>query len=619
MTMTKYVGPNWDNSSEYGSIGDQKLIADLQRGEDLIAQIQEYNPRLREYVNRASQLALSEIDEIVPCLLTVSELYEQAAILLGNVGTYISCAQSVDGSNSEAKTMMGRVRKEMATLFAAQKPMELLLTLGSSELIQKYLQGDRTQYERFNVESLRKTQDQRLSLAEEDLIIGLSVDGFTAWSTLYDNLSGAIRCRMKLGGDKEETIGLTQAISYLDDANPELRREAYQAVNNGWSAHQESCAAILNSLAGTRLELARRRSHTKLRHFLDESLHQNRMELSTLNTIMAAVADARELGRRALRAQAKALGAAKLSPWDRFAPPPKQLGQDEQRMSFVDACALISDAFSQVSPEMGDFVRMMVKNNWIDGGEGQNRRPGAYCTKFIKSRTPRVFLTYSGGMKDVMTLAHELGHAFHNWQMRELPWAQIGYPMTLAETASIFAETVVSDSLVKNAKNPGETLAVQWDSARDAEAFLLNISARFTFESEFYERRKAGIVAAQDISEIMERHWRDWYGDSLVEMDSLFWCTKLHFHLSGISFYNYPYIFGYLFSLGVYAQRPRLGADFFPAYQRLLRDTGRMTVEDVAKVHLGVDLGQPDFWLNSLAMVEKKVAAFESSVRELGL
>jgi oligoendopeptidase F len=493
MQKTNFVGPSWNNSDEYLATTDDSLASDLRRARELISLIQGHSQRISKYADKAARLTPPEIDDVVPILQGVSDLSEQATVLLGNIQTFLTCVQSVDGDDQTAKSLIGSVRKDSAGLSAAYKPMELLLTLSGQELIKKYLKGEKTQHEQFYVENLRKTRDERLSLPEEDLIIRLGVDGFTAWSTLYDNLSGTIRCLMKISGEPEKEEGLTEAISYLDHSDRTLRKAAHEAINAGWAVHKESCAAILNSLTGTRLEIGRRRSHTKAVHFLDSSLYQNRISRNTLDAIMTCVAESKGLGHRALKAQASALGFESLGPWDRFAPPPDCEGHAEQRISFDNACSIITEAFSEINPEMGEFVAMMVKNKWIDGAAGATRRPGAYCTKFPKSRHPRVFLTYSGGMKDVMTLAHELGHAFHNWLLRDLPSPQISYPMTLAETASIFAETVVNDSLIKKARSPAEIFAVQWDSSRDAEAFLLNISARFSFESEFYERRKTGI------------------------------------------------------------------------------------------------------------------------------
>ncbi|MFZ9521654.1 MAG: M3 family metallopeptidase, partial [Silvanigrellaceae bacterium] len=263
---------------------------------------------------------------------------------------------------------------------------------------------------------------------------------------------------------------------------------------------------------------------------------------------------------------------------------------------------------------MGVFVDVMWLIGWIEGSVSNNKRPGAYCTRFAKSRTPRVYMTYKGSLEDVGTLAHELGHAFHNWVMRDLPLPETYYPMTLAETASIFAETVVSDVLLKKSSTPAEKRQVLWGDLGSAEAFLLNIPARFWFEKSFYEKRSERTLSPDELSALMSDSWKRAYGDTLSEMNPLFWCSKLHFHISGTSFYNFPYTFGYLFALGVYAQREKQGKDFYRNYVNLLRDTGRMSAEEVARKHLGVNISEQGFWNDSIAIVAKQIAAYSKSI-----
>jgi oligoendopeptidase F len=260
---------------------------------------------------------------------------------------------------------------------------------------------------------------------------------------------------------------------------------------------------------------------------------------------------------------------------------------------------------------------MMAERRWIEGTVSDHKRPGAYCTRFMKSKTPRVYSTYTGGMSDVITLAHELGHAFHGWVMRELPEAQQSYGMSLAETASTFGETAVRDALLASAADDHTRFHILWEDCAALPTFVLNIPTRFEFERNFYEQREERPRRPAEIKSLMADAWRRWYGDCLSEPDPMFWASKLHFYISGTSFYNFPYLFGYLFSLGVYAERARLGADFFDAYVALLRDTGRMTAEELARKHLGADLTKPDFWRASVASMNAKVGQFETLAQTL--
>ena len=216
-----------------------------------------------------------------------------------------------------------------------------------------------------------------------------------------------------------------------------------------------------------------------------------------------------------------------------------------------------------------------------------------------------------------MTLAHELGHAWHNWVMRDLSLMESGYPMTLAETASIFAETLVRDALLSKATNPVQKLEITWQNAQSAASFLVNIPARFEFERKLVEARKQGFVIADALKEMMAESWQIWYEDSLSEYDDMFWASKLHFSISQLGFYNYPYLFGYLFSLGIYAQQATYGDAFNQLYTDILRDTGRMTAEDLVKHHLQQDIRKPEFWLASLNIVDESVRQFEQLANEM--
>lgn len=277
-----------------------------------------------------------------------------------------------------------------------------------------------------------------------------------------------------------------------------------------------------------------------------------------------------------------------------------------------------------MDPEAGAFVRMMRERGWIEASRGDAKKPGAYCTGFAKSRTPRVYLSeYNGRAPLLMTTAHELGHAWHSWVMREMPEPETQYPMNLAETASIFFETVVAAELMERAATPEERFAIQWSNAESAVAFFLNIPARFTFECALNEARAVGKLSPAELDAAMVAAWRRHYGDALgsTHLTGIFYATKLHFHLSGLAFYNFPYTFGYLFALGVYAQRDKAAspAAFADAYRGLLRDTGRMSAEEVVAKHLGgADITAQGFWLDAIATVEAQVEALAATAAELG-
>ncbi|MEH8153268.1 M3 family oligoendopeptidase [Aeromonas caviae] len=523
-----------------------------------------------------------------------------------NIAVLAACKGSQDARDPLAKQVASRARALNADLFKTLAPIEdLMLGLPAPEfeqLMADPLLGE----EEYRLRHERRLQDQRLPVEAEQLVIGLGTDGLHAWGNLYNDLVGKIR--LVIAGRE---MGLAEASNLLSSPDRALRKEAFDAISAGWEGEQETVAAILNALNGWRLELSRQRGKHRRLDALDLSCHQSHIERATLDTLMAETWQARHLGQRALGLMAGHLGLEVLGPEDLFAPPP---AASRREIPFEEAVDIIAQAFARFDPEMGDFARMMSERGWIDAAPTPNRRTGAYCTKFAEPVEPRVFITYAGTMDNVITLAHELGHAWHNWLIRDLPMSQRSYPMTLAETASIFAETLVRSALYEQARSAEERLAIAWADADGAATFLVNIPARFDFERALVAEREQGYVSSARLKGLTDEAWGRWYEQSLDRYHPLFWAAKAHFSIAGFGFYNYHYLFGYLFSLGVYQQlmsRQAAGeAGVAEAYRALLRDTGRMSAEELVERHLGQDIREPAFWQGSLALVEAAVARF---------
>jgi len=607
--------PSWDLNTEYPAVESPALARDLTLAGELCAEIRQLSDLLRPLASRDlvpdDQTRALVASNVPQAMLK----YEQALVLLHNVQTYLSCRLSVDATLAPAKALYGQAQSLQAALEEAYSPVQQILKYVDDATLAAVLADPELKAYGYAVRKLRELRDYGLSLSEEDMLIAFGVNGPTAWGNLYDSLAGGIRCRLDLPTG-ERWVGLAEAASLSQDPSEIVRATAHKAIRQAWQEHEEAAAAILNALSGWRIEEYRRRSSRRAMHFLKTPLHQNRIKPATLDAMMAAVSDKKDLGHRVLRLQAKLLGKKTLAPWDLFAPCPQLSHGGWQPPSFDDAISIIARAYAAIHPDMGAFVHMMAEKRWIEATVGPHKRPGAYCTQFAKSRTPRVYMTYTGGMRELKTLAHELGHAFHNWVMRDMKIAATHYPMTLAETASIFGETVVNAALLEQAKDPADRLQFTWAQAREVESFVLNIPARFHFERRFYEQRQRSTLSPDELRRLMTESWQAWYGDSLSETEPMFWASKLHFSIADLSFYNFPYTFGYLFALGVYAQRPKLGSDFYTRYVALLRDTGSMDAEEVAYKYLGVDLTQPEFWHQSLAIAEQSVLAFEAAATD---
>ncbi|UXI00050.1 M3 family oligoendopeptidase [Photobacterium sp. TY1-4] len=591
--------PSWDLSIAYQDLSDPKITQDIQTIKSLITRLEALDP--------------TSLEDLQQAVITDANI----AVILSTLSTYANCLASVDAGHDGAKKLAGQADRLYSQAEQAMNPYQQSIIHLDENAFETYLQGEGLEAFRFKLERRRLQRNRMLSVGEEQLLSAMHVDGRNAWGRLYDNLTGSLSVTMQLADGSEETVGLSQAASLLYGPDIQRREPAWRGISQVMTVHQESFAAILNGLSGGRLTEYDKRSHTEQVHFLDPSLHTSRIEKQTLDAMLSVARDNREVGQQAGLAMATLFGTEKLKPWDELASMPALGGGESETYSFDEGIAIIREAFAGVDPEMADFVDWMVENQRIDAAPQPRKRLGAYCTKFADTRSPLVFMTWGGSMSDVLTLAHELGHAFHNWVMRDMPLVRTEYPMTLAETASIFAENIVRDALMAKAKTTQDKLQMLWEEAQAALQLLINTPVRYEFEKAFYEQRQEGELTPLQLRELMAKTWRDWYGEAMDETNDMFWASKLHFSIPGISFYNYPYLFGYLFSKGVYAQRAAKGAQFYSDYKALLRDTGAMTAEAVVQKHLGMDIRQPEFWQQSVDMVQQQVAAFERLVATL--
>ncbi|ESA34734.1 peptidase m3 [Leptolyngbya sp. Heron Island J] len=597
----------WDNQHFFKGTDDPEIATTITHIRDQIAQLASACALFSNYIETAETLPEDEFPPLIEALRNIHQTRTALNKQLSNVRTYITSALSVDAKDANAGTLMPTLQQVGSELSQAMTPMEVFLNRVRPEFITTLVVDPVLMEMAFLLTHQRKLRDQLLSVAEENLITGLAVNGLHTWGNLYTELAGTLKCTVN-----GETIGLAKAANLLGSPQRETRMAAWQAIRNAWIGHQETAATILNAINGWRLEETQKRATVRELHYLERSCHQNRIKRPTLDALMETTYQQRQIGQRALKAMAQMLTIPQMAPWDLQAPAPA--AEETPEISFASAIELIAEAFRQLTPAMGDFAVMMAEKGWIDGKPTPNRATGAYCTRFAEPREPRIFMSYEGTMSNVITLAHELGHAWHNWVMRDMPLMRTYYSMTLAETASIFAETLVRDALLQQAKTSAQKLEILWQDAQSAAVFLLNIPARFEFEKRLVEARKQGVAIAPKLKTMMADSWQLWYEDSLSEYDDMFWATKLHFSISQLGFYNYPYLFGYLFSLGIYAQQKHYGANFNELYTNILRDTGSMTAEELVTHHLQQDISHPQFWEASLKIVEQSVAQFEALV-----
>lgn len=459
---------------------------------------------------------------------------------------------------------------------------------------------------RFFLEDARKNAELRLPKDQELLAAELGVDGIHAWGRLYDRVSGALRIRvMERGEVVEKSVSQVQ----FDSPERSVRQNNFYASNVAWNGIADTCADALNHISGTRLTKYRRLG---LEDHLVNPLRANRLKRETLEAMWSAIGDRKEMVVKYLDKKAELIGVDRLAWYDQQAPLTLGGGAKSAVLSWDGACDHVIGTFQRFSPEFGDFAKMALADRWIEAENRAGKRQGGFCTGFPTKKQSRIFMTFTHSADSMSTLAHELGHAYHSHVLRDQPLLLQDYPMNLAETASTFAEAVLGEERLSTSDCPQEQLTILDHMLGDAVAFLMNIHTRFIFEDNFHRERAGGELTADRFSELMVAAQREAYAGALADdgWNPSFWISKLHFYISGLAFYNFPYTFGYLLSLGVYALKDEVGDSFPERYRELLIATGCKETEDAVQSTFDYDLSGPDFWNKSLDIVERRVERY---------
>ena len=466
---------------------------------------------------------------------------------------------------------------------------------------------------RFVLEHMRKDAQFAMSSEREALAADLNVDGLDAWGRLYDTVSGKLSFEMKWPDGRVEEIPIAQRRSLMEGPDRAIRQAAFEGGNKAWESVVDVTAAALNAISGTRHTLY---DYRGIDHFLDKALFDAGISHKTIDAMFEAIQSERELSQRILRVKADAMALDGIAWYDLGAPLPFP---DQGKLSWKDAQVMVQTSFAKAYPALGEFQQMMYDREWIEWEPRPGKRPGAFCTGSRLLRESRIYMTYNESIGDVRTLAHEAGHAFHSWVMRDLRPYQCGYPMTLAESASTFGEMILTEGLLQDpdVSTVQKALTLDQEVAHGA-IFLMDIPVRFQFERAVYEERKSGELSVTQFKDLMVQTQRDVFGDVLLEggEDPYFWASKLHFYITGVSFYNFPYTFGFLLSRGLFSAFKEEGPEFLPRYEEFLRLTGSDTAEGVAKRSIGEDLEQPDFWIRAIRTLEEPLAQLQELLPE---
>ncbi|HXG50580.1 MAG TPA: M3 family oligoendopeptidase [candidate division Zixibacteria bacterium] len=559
---------------------------------------------------RSEAAALAPLSrETLPSWEKLLLQHEELLRRVSHWSSYVSCLAASDAANEEylaeeadlsrlrAETTKLRVELLRAVKRASEADFGLLLAAPSFHDARNYL------------DRLRQEARRTMEPEKERLAADLGVDGIQAWGRLYDTVSSKLEFSMVFPDGTRETLPIAQRRSLMEHPDRRVRKAAFEGGNEAWRRVEDVTAAALNAIAGTRLTLNR---HRGVEDFLEIALFQAAMSRKTLDALLEALFARLEVPRRILRLKARRMRDRGVAWYDLAAP----LETDAAAgIPWEQAKAMVEEAFGRTYPALAEFFRGLNDKRWIDWEPRRAKRPGGFCTGSMLTGESRIFMTYKESLGDVLTLAHESGHAFHGHLLRDVrPYARI-YPMTLAETASTFAELLLIGGLRKRPPTDDRRHAAMLDAEiGEAAVYLLDIPVRFEFEKTLYAERKNGPLTVSRLKELMVEAQRRILGDILLPggEDPYFWASKLHFYITGLTFYNFPYTFGFLLSRALYAMFEREGADFLPRYEEFLRLAGSDTAENVVRRTIGGDPESPDFWTEAISSLEKPLSELES-------
>lgn len=539
--------------------------------------------------------------------------FEKACERFWHFSSYLGCLAADDAENEPVKAERAWSATLEAELAKVRSSLQgTLATLDDSALAQLQAEPAVAGIQ-YSVLRMRHAGRHQMAQSQEELAADLNVDGLHAWSRLYDTLTSRLSFEMTFPDGRVETVPMSRRRALMAEPDRRLREAAFHAGQKPWLDHEDTLAAALNGMAGARHTLYGRRG---LGHFLEAPLFDAAMSRQSLDAMLEAIRIHIEIPRRMLRVAARLQGTTALHYFDLEAPQVK--APDERALSWDEACSTVEHAFRAAYPKLGTYFREMLEHRWIEAQPRTGKRPGAFCSVSHLRGEERIYMTWHNTVHDMVTLAHEAGHAFHSSLLRPARALAAEYPMTLAETASNFGEMILLEGLTSDpALSPAMRAYLLDQSMVRAHSYLLNIPMRYEFERSFYEERKRGEVAVSRFKELMSAAQRQIYGDTLLPggEDPLFWASKMHFFISDLSFYNFPYVFGYLLSQALFARFKSEGAAFLPRYEAFLAATGQATCEDVARQSLGVDLTAPEFWAAGIHSLQSQVAAYEALPR----
>lgn len=591
----------WDLSTVYSGLEGDDFRAAFGRLEQELSELEAFCDERQ--IRRVSEPP-ADAARLVQTLTEAIERVNSAALLAETLDSFIHAFVSTNSYDQLAAREASKL--ELVETRRKQLHVRLQGWLGALEsLLPELIAGHKTlEQHAFFLQDTARQSRYLMSEEQEALAAELCLDAGSAFGKLQGNVTSQLKVPFERDG-RSELLPITVVRNLSYDPDPEIRRRAYEAELKGWDSIRTTVAACLNGVKGTALTLNRRRKRPSV---LDAALDQNRIDRATLDALLGAIHEAFPTFRRYLAAKARKLGKEQIAWWDLFAP----LGAAHTTFSWRQARDFIVEKFGTFHEELGAFAGRAFDRHWIDGAPRDGKRGGAFCMPVIGVDESRILANFDGSFEQVSTLAHELGHGYHNHCQRGLAPLLRGAPSTLAETASIFCETLIAEAALAEA-NAEEQVMILEAQLAGATQVCLDISSRFLFESAVFARRQESELSPEEFCELMLGAQRETYGEGIdpATYHRYMWLWKPHYYSHDHNFYNFPYAFGHLFALGLYAIFRQEGARFVPRYDELLRATGQNYAAPLA-ARFGIDITQPHFWRQSLQIIAGQAERFEA-------
>jgi len=593
--------PRWDLTTLFATVDHAEVAAATSALNDAVTALAALYDRLGvrggdEGAAATGGVDPAEFDEVLAATNEVLDRFARLeAFAYGHVST--------DSGDEAAQALLSRLTTVGARITALRTRFDAWL--GTLDLDRLVAASADAAAHAWPLRKAARRSAHLMSEPEESLAAELGITGSSAWGRLYDDVSAGVTATVEHADGRSETLPIFAVRGLATHPDAAVREAAFRAELAAWQANATPIAAALNAIKGETLALGARRGWDDP---LSPVLEASAVEREAFDAMQAAVDDALPDFRRYLTAKAGLLGKERCAFWDLFAP----VG-DAPTQAWPDATTAVDRAFAGYDDDLAGLARRALAESWVDAGPRAGKVGGGFCMH-VGDGASRILMNFDGSIDSVHTLAHELGHAYHNTALRPRTPLQRATPMALAETASIFCETILTDRALEAATG-GERLALLEADLQGACQVVVDIRSRFLFESRVFERRRASAVPARELSDLMREAQIEAYGDGLDadELHPLMWAAKPHYY--GSTFYNWPYTFGLLFGLGLYARWLDDAEGFRAAYVDMLSSTGMETASQLA-ARFGIDVADQAFWTASLDVIRGRIDAFCAAAGE---